>query len=43
MDLFEQIVVKIIQQQEAIIGPIAVEQAKQVKKLKIDWDQFRRY
>jgi hypothetical protein len=37
--LFDQIVEKIIEQQEAIIGPVAVEQAKQVKELKINWPQ----
>ncbi|HSX23530.1 MAG TPA: hypothetical protein VLE74_00295 [Candidatus Saccharimonadales bacterium] len=37
--LFDQIAEKIIEQQESIIGPIAVEQAKQVKELKIDWPQ----
>ncbi len=35
--LFDQIAEKIIEQQEAIIGPVAVEQAKRVKELKIDW------
>lgn len=37
MDVFAQIAEKIIEQQESIIGPVAVEQAKQVAKLKIDW------
>ncbi len=37
--LFDQIAEKIIEQQEAIIGPIAVEQAKQVLQLKVDWPQ----
>ena len=37
--LFDQIAAKIIEQQEAIIGPIAVEQAKQISQLKIDWSQ----
>lgn len=36
-DIFDQIVSKIIEQQEAIIGPIAVDQAKLVKELEIDW------
>lgn len=35
--LFDQIAEKIIEQQESIIGPVAVEQAKRVKELKIDW------
>ena len=38
-DLFDQIVEKIIEQQEAIIGPIAVERAKLVNELKINWQQ----
>jgi predicted Zn-dependent protease len=38
-DIFDQIAEKIIEQQEAIIGPIAVDQAKSVKSLKIDWPQ----
>lgn len=38
-DLFDQIVEKIIEQQEAIIGPVAVEQAKLVKELKINWPE----
>lgn len=36
-DLFSQIAEKIISQQELIIGPVAVQQAQQVKNLKIDW------
>lgn len=35
--LFDQIAEKIIEQQEAVIGPVAVEQAKNVSNLKIDW------
>ncbi|MDB5184183.1 MAG: hypothetical protein JWO07_864 [Candidatus Saccharibacteria bacterium] len=35
--LFSQIAEKIIEQQEAIIGPIAVEQAKQIRELAINW------
>ncbi len=38
-DIFDQIVARIIEQQEAIIGPIAIEQAKLVKELKINWQQ----
>ena len=37
--IFDEIAEKIIEQQEAIIGPIAVEQAKQIHELKIDWPQ----
>lgn len=36
-ELFDQIAEKIIEQQEAIIGPIAVDQAKLVEQLKINW------
>lgn len=36
--IFDQIAVKIIKSQEAIIGPVAVEQAKRVPHLKIDWE-----
>lgn len=36
-DIFDQMVAKIIEQQEAIIGPIAIDQAKLVKELRIDW------
>lgn len=39
LSVFAQIVEKIIAQQETIIGPIAVERAKLVNKLKIDWPQ----
>ncbi len=38
-ELFDQIAEKIIEQQEAIIGPVAVEQAKQVRALKVNWPQ----
>lgn len=37
MDIYAQIAVRIIQGQEAIIGPVAVEQAEQVSDLKVDW------
>jgi hypothetical protein len=37
MDVYAEIVRKIIEQQEAIIGPLAVEQAKRVKDLRVNW------
>lgn len=37
--IFDQIAEKIIEQQEAIIGPVAIEQAKKVRELKINWPQ----
>ena len=37
MDVFAQIVEKIIEQQESIIGPDAIQQAKHVIELTIDW------
>lgn len=37
MDVYAKIIVKIIQAQEAIIGPVAVEQAEHVSNLTIDW------
>ena len=39
MDVYNQIVERIIKSQESIIGPIAVEQADQVANLKVDWDK----
>lgn len=40
MDIYAQIVVKIIQAQEAIIGPVALERAQQIAGLKIgDWSK----
>jgi hypothetical protein len=38
MDIFSQIAVKIIQGQESIIGPVAIEQASQIAGLEVDWD-----
>jgi hypothetical protein len=37
MDIYAQIVERIIKSQEAIIGPVAIEQAVLVHNLKIDW------
>jgi hypothetical protein len=37
MDVYSQIVERIIKQQESIIGPIAIEQAEHVSNLKVDW------
>lgn len=39
MDIFSQIAEKIIKEQENIIGPIALEQAKKVTGLKVDWSK----
>jgi len=41
MDVYAQIATKIIAQQETIIGPVAVEQAKAVSGLKVDWDKHQ--
>ncbi len=38
MDVYSQIAINIITQQEGIIGPVAVEQAKTVSGLSLDWD-----
>lgn len=37
MDIYEQISVKIIQSQEGIIGPVAVEQAQRVDGMTVEW------
>jgi len=37
MDIFAILVEQIIKEQETIIGPIALEQARKVQGLKIDW------
>ena len=39
MEVYSQIATKIIEQQESIIGPVAIEQAKSVNGLKINWDK----
>jgi hypothetical protein len=38
MDVYAQIVQSIIKHQEAIIGPVAVEQAEHIPHLHIKWD-----
>lgn len=37
MDVYVQIAQKIIAQQETIIGPVAVERAKSVSGMSVDW------
>ena len=39
MDIYSQIALKIIKGQEAIIGPVAVEQARHVDNMQIDWEK----
>jgi hypothetical protein len=39
MTIFAQMAEKIIAEQETIIGPIALEQARKVQGLKIDWQK----
>lgn len=41
MDVYAQIVERIIKSQEAIIGPVAVEQAHMVHNLNVDWDAHK--
>jgi len=41
MDVYAQIATKIIEQQQNIIGPVAIEQAKTVSGLKVDWDKHQ--
>lgn len=37
MDIYAQIAEKIIEHQETIIGPVAIEQAKKVSGMTVDW------
>lgn len=39
MDIFAQVAEKIIEEQEHIIGPIALEQARKVPGLTVDWQK----
>lgn len=39
MDIVAQLTEKIIQEQESVIGPIALEQAKKVPGLTVDWEK----
>ncbi|MEI6755771.1 MAG: hypothetical protein WCK80_02025 [bacterium] len=40
-DIYNQMIEKIIEQQEDIIGPVAVQRAKLVDELKIDWPKHQ--
>jgi hypothetical protein len=39
MDIYAKIIERIVKAQEAIIGPVAIEQAHRVHGLKLDWDK----
>lgn len=39
MDVYSQIAESIIRHQEAIIGPVAIEQAEQIPHLHLQWDK----
>lgn len=39
MEVYGEIAAKIIAQQQTIIGPVAIEQAKSVSGLKVNWDK----
>ena len=41
MDVYAQIIESIIRHQEAIIGPVAIEQAEHVPGLEVDWAQHQ--
>ena len=41
MDIYEQIAVKIVQSQEGIIGPVAIEQADRVDGMTVNWPEHQ--
>jgi len=41
VDAFNKLILKIIEEQESIIGPLAVEQAKKVEGLDLDWTDHK--
>jgi hypothetical protein len=41
MEVYSEIVKRIIEQQETIIGPVAVEQAMHIPNLEVDWDKHK--
>lgn len=41
MDLYAKIAEKIIEHQESIIGPVAIEQAEDLPNLSLDWDKHK--
>ncbi len=43
MDLYAQIASKIIEEQQTIIGPVAIEQAKAVSGLSVEWTKDKHH
>jgi hypothetical protein len=41
MDVYSQIIERIIKQQESIIGPVAIEQAESVPNLDVNWKEHK--
>jgi hypothetical protein len=41
MDVYSQIAEKIIEHQESIIGPVAIEQAEEIPHLSLDWGKHQ--